>query len=582
MTRCPAPLWMSCAIFSIIGLSACSTAAEAPPIDTFDLGRVLDLDLAPDEGARGPKSPGRQDVMLVVRTADEGDEGAPESLSLCLSEHSCLAFDSTDRSRLRAGRVDHFRYDVAADKLEHMDRLSLLRRSISPLAAVWRPDCLALIVDGELRYCRDDLSEGAATDPDASHRWADANISHLGCAGCYPSTVTHGPLVGRTTSTSALIWLRTAWSMPVAVRWSLSPTMEGSRQTAALTPQMSDDFVLTLRLSDLEPDREIYYEVLTSGAPATPLRSFRTASRGDSRVRIAFGSCTNTEHRPEAPIFTQIAAAAPDMMLMLGDNHYADSTVTDRLETFLRHSREDPHFASLVASTPTLATWDDHDYAGNDLYGDVPGRDESLEVFTRYWANGTYGSDGESGVWTRASWGDVDVFLLDTRYHRSDARRTMLGATQLGWLKDELVASRATFKVLASSSQWSLGGSADSWASFPEERDEVLDFIMSRGIPGVVLISGDVHRAEIRRVRAASKGTYDVWELTASPFNTGTHACKPDTGVDDLVLCNAATTNFGLITADTAGSTPMIRLESRAANGSSLGSVDLTLSDLTP
>ncbi|GMV44529.1 MAG: hypothetical protein AMXMBFR64_62450 [Myxococcales bacterium] len=562
--------------------SACATGPAPSPMEPFDLGHLPNLDLTPQMGSRAPRSDGRHDVMLVVRTQDENEAGDPESLSLCLSEHTCLAFDSTDRAWLRAGRVDHFRYDVAESALAKMDRLSLERRSGAPRTTAWRPDCLALIVDGELRFCRDDLALDEAREHSASQRWAEADIAHKGCGGCYGSPITHGPMVGRTTSTTALIWTRAAWSLPVSVRWSLSPSMEPAQETPPVIASMIDDFVVTVRLSELEPESRIHYQVLADGEPVGPPRSFRTASRGASRVRIAFGSCTNAEYRPEAPIFSQVHAVIPDLFLMLGDNHYADSTVTARLETFLRHSREDPHFADLVAATPTIATWDDHDYAGNDLYGEVPGRDETLEVFTRYWANGSYGSDGAKGVWSVQSWGDVDVFMLDTRSHRSDAARTMLGKAQRAWLKEELLSSRATFKVLASSSQWTFGGSPDSWGSFPEEREALLDFVMERQIPGVVLISGDVHRAEIRRLRAATKGTYDIWELTASPFNTATHACKPDTGVDTLVLCNATTPNFGLITVDTAGSTPMITLESRSVTGWSLGAVTLTLSDLTP
>jgi alkaline phosphatase D len=54
----------------------------------------------------------------------------------------------------------------------------------------------------------------------------------------------------------------------------------------------------------------------------------------------------------------------------------------------------------------------------------------------------------------------------------------MLGGEQKAWLKDELRASRAPFKVLVSGGGFSKaerGG--DSWAVYTNERDELFDFI---------------------------------------------------------------------------------------------------------
>ena len=57
---------------------------------------------------------------------------------------------------------------------------------------------------------------------------------------------------------------------------------------------------------------------------------------------------------------------------------------------------------------------------------------------------------------------DVQFFMLDNRYHRdpneAPDRKTMLGEEQLEWLKDGLVRSRATFKVIANGGSMLVGG----------------------------------------------------------------------------------------------------------------------------
>lgn len=90
-------------------------------------------------------------------------------------------------------------------------------------------------------------------------------------------------------------------------------------------------------------------------------------------------------------------------------------------------------------------------------------------------------------------------FQTHVRYHRSpnnskdDGQKTMLGQAQLMWLKQGLAESQATFKFLVSGSQWNSKEKTDSWRSFIRERNELFQFIIDKGIEGVVLLSGDRH-----------------------------------------------------------------------------------------
>jgi alkaline phosphatase D len=180
-----------------------------------------------------------------------------------------------------------------------------------------------------------------------------------------------------------------------------------------------------------------------------------------------------------------------------------------------------------LRSTPQLAIWDDHDFGYNDSDSRSAFKAESLRLFKSYWANPSAGSDGAPGIWFRQSYGGVDFFFLDGRYHRDPSGapdgpgKTMLGAAQKAWLKRELRASRAPFKVLVSGGGWSSaerGEGGDSWAVYMNERNEIFDFIRDQGIEGVSGISGDSHMGELNCIPRSGDGGYDIYDFCSSPL----------------------------------------------------------------
>jgi alkaline phosphatase D len=192
-----------------------------------------------------------------------------------------------------------------------------------------------------------------------------------------------------------------------------------------------------------------------------------------------------------------------DVLLLLGDNHYADTTDrAGQVAAYLEH-RAVPGFADVAARVPVYGIWDDHDFGPDNSDGTEPGKADVLAVFKDFWANPAYGRPGRrggEGIYFRFRRGGIDFFMLDVRYHRSPngaadvgGNKTMLGPVQLAWLKAGLKASTAAVKVLASGSEWQPHGHADTWMSFPRERDEVLDFVADEDIAGVLLLSGDRH-----------------------------------------------------------------------------------------
>ena len=124
----------------------------------------------------------------------------------------------------------------------------------------------------------------------------------------------------------------------------------------------------------------------------------------------------------------------------------------------------------------------------------------ALEAFKRYWANPSYGLPRVPGVFGMATLGDVDFFLLDNRFYRYPnryppvAEKTMFGAAQLEWLRQALVASRATFKVIVAGGQfWNRRNRYESFRNFPAEQRALAEWLAERRIEGVLFLSGDRH-----------------------------------------------------------------------------------------
>ena len=103
-----------------------------------------------------------------------------------------------------------------------------------------------------------------------------------------------------------------------------------------------------------------------------------------------------------------------------------------------------------------------------------------LEGFRTNWNNPAYGSEEWPGCWFKLSIADVDFFMLDGRFYRTNPyteKPSMLGPEQKAWFLKELGQSQATFKVLASPVPWSFNTknkSRDTWNGFRDERNEIL------------------------------------------------------------------------------------------------------------
>jgi alkaline phosphatase D len=230
----------------------------------------------------------------------------------------------------------------------------------------------------------------------------------------------------------------------------------------------------------------------------------------------------------------------------------------------------------MMAQVPTLATWDDHDYTGNNTDGSSSNKSTALRIFEEYWANPGYGTESTAGVFFQWSWGDVDFFMLDDRYWRG-LEDSVLGSEQTAWLIDALASSDGVFKILVSGSQWTSDGSSDSWAAFPEARTALFEEIRDGRITGVVLLSGDIHRSELRLMDGASE-SYSMPELTSSPLANDTSGCGSTD--EELLSCYDEEPSWVGVEIDTRAPDPVLLATIHDEFGNPIEQFEITASEL--
>lgn len=308
-------------------------------------------------------------------------------------------------------------------------------------------------------------------------------------------------------------------------------------------------------------------------------------------ARLAFGSCANDKLMPEMPIFRQIAKAAPDALFLIGDTPYIDSTDPAVQEARYAEFFGRASLAELLKTTPMFGVWDDHDFGQDNVNGTLPGKEHSRRAFIRWHPRNPSFGENDLGVYTKVRVGPVEVFLLDARWFAgtepsfADATKpTLLGRQQWAWLRRELAASTATFKVLATGMVWNdsvRAGKPDYWGAYRHERDAIMRFIKASGISGVVLLAGDIHRCRAFRHPAGDwQAPYDMYEIISSPLANLVHltADVPD---PHLIFDTPLQHAFVLLEADAGVTPPTLKFRWIDHEGREHFRLPLTLDELT-
>jgi alkaline phosphatase D len=229
----------------------------------------------------------------------------------------------------------------------------------------------------------------------------------------------------------------------------------------------------------------------------------------EEAYRIAILGC----HRQDqpAPALSRYVQANPDLALWVGDNVYADTEDDPSvIDTSYAALAQKPAFRQLRRQTPTLATWDDHDYGWNNADKRYALKEESKAIFRRFWRLEDAIPAERDGIYHAETMAvgahRLQVILLDVRYNRDrpSPRGDLLGARQWAWLEAQL-RQPADLRLIVSGTQLLLDAASGSetWDQYPRARARLFETVRRAGAEGVVFITGDKHYAEVGRKAGA-------------------------------------------------------------------------------
>jgi alkaline phosphatase D len=411
--------------------------------------------------------------------------------------------------------------------------------------------------------------------------------------------LTHGIQSGDVTSRTGLVWARADRPSRMLVEVARTPRFHGARRISGPVLTPDHDFAGKVLLKGLPPGKEAFYRVTLEDLDSPGVRSepltgtFRTAPNDRRDVSFAWSGDLAGQGWGINPdlggyrIFAAIEALDPDFFLCSGDIVYADgplaakvalpggrtwsnivtdekSKVAETLDEYrgqFAYNLLDENLRSMASRVAQVNQWDDHEVRNNWFPGQViPDSDtryseKRIDVLAARAKQAMFEwlpitpsqGDDEGRVYRKISHGPLlDVFVVDMRTYKdandddryTDPARGLLGRTQRAWLKRELAASTATWKIVAIDLPLGLvvpdpqvGGiegvaQGDGGAPLGRELEfaDVLQAAHRDGVENIVFLTADVHYTAAHHYDPARAKIGDFtpfWEFVSGPLNAG-------------------------------------------------------------
>jgi alkaline phosphatase D len=422
----------------------------------------------------------------------------------------------------------------------------------------------------------------------------------LGLALSLKAQIVAGPMLGQVELRDARVWVEVA---PTVKSIQLLYNKKGEPAkaiTIAYKGELGNEFnPVQFTVGGLDLNTTYQYRFVVDGKPAKQGGEFTTKDLWQWRkpapdFTFLTGSCAYFNEpaydRPGKPyggdssIFITMSREKAAFMLWLGDNWY-----TREVDYFSKwglwyrahQTRRQPVLQPLFKAMPNYATWDDHDYGPNDIGKHFILKEESKKVFDSYWANPSSGHNGQ-GIYTQLSYGDVDIFLTDGRWWRSTAEvpsvvnghpnpeKRMFGELQLEWLKNALLYSQATFKIIVVGSQvLNPPSTKDKLLDFPADYNALTQFLEEEKVNGVLFMSGDRHHSEI--IKVDRPATYPLYDITVSSLTAGTVGFTGTEKDNPYRLLGIDKNNYGRISVSGPKGQRKLLVEYLGVKGEKLG-----------
>lgn len=402
---------------------------------------------------------------------------------------------------------------------------------------------------------------------------------------------------GDITSNSAIIWSRADRAARMMVEYATTESFTNSQKRIGPAALESSDFTARLDLTGLPAGQRIFYRV--SFQDLNDIRvysesvtgSFKTPPPNARNVSFVWGGDVCGQGWGINPdfggmkIYDAMHRLQPDFFIHSGDTIYADgeikaevklddgtiwknivtpekSKVAESLDEFRgnhRYNLLDENFRRFNAEVPMIAQWDDHEVRNNwypgQILDDARYAVKSADLlaargrraFLDYMPMRFDALDPER-IYRAYNYGPLlDVLMLDERSYRGrntpnkqttiSAETDFLGSAQINWIKQRLLNSKATWKVIASDMPIGLvvrdgreNFEAVAQSNGPAlgrelEIADLLRFIKQRKIKNVVWLTADVHYCAAHYYDPSQSQFTDFapfWEFVAGPLNAGT------------------------------------------------------------
>jgi alkaline phosphatase D len=413
-------------------------------------------------------------------------------------------------------------------------------------------------------------------------------------------SVEFGATAGDVDGDRAVIWSRTDRPARLVVEYSTAGSSADMSRVAGPAALETSDFTARVDLSGLRPGQRIFYRARFQSLQdlrvwSEPIAGHFTtppAIGAPRDVTIAWTADTVGQGwgiNPEMGgmrIYDTMRSAEADVFIHTGDTIYADgplqaevklddgrvwrnlvtlekSKVAETLDEFRgnhRYNLLDEHVRRFNASLSQFVIWDDHETLNNwyptEVLGSaLPHAEKSVALLAararrafQEYTPGRFDPSDPERIYRACRFGPlVEIFGFDMRSYRgpNSANRqsaasdesAILGASQVDWLKRRLLASTATWKIIASSMPLGLVVADGPLFEAVANRDGgpplgreleiagLLRFIRDRRIRNVVFITGDVHYCAAHHydpARAAYTAFHPFWEFVAGPAHAGT------------------------------------------------------------
>lgn len=270
---------------------------------------------------------------------------------------------------------------------------------------------------------------------------------------------------------------------------------------------------------------------------------FRThpAAPGErASYAMSFASCSGpvsgTTSPTNHPVYTSIKNADTLIFQHMGDLHYQNIGTND--PALFRTAYNDviarPLAFAMYHQQAVSYIWDDHDYGPNDSSRTNAAKTAAASAYRQFFPN--YPPVLSSGgIYHAYTVGRVRYVVTDQRYYRdphnqSEATtpRTLLGAVQKQWFKDEVAAAAADpncLFIIWVSSQVPYSDGNDygiaSWYAYNTELRELWDHFKACGAHRkMAAVCGDIHGSGVVTDFdfATEPGTSGIDLLIASPI----------------------------------------------------------------